>query len=195
MLRYRPDLTGSTRTAAARLGLPVRDERRPRSAAGPRADRGGPRSAGKRRARRHVHGADRRHTHVAAAAEKPQPVNAGNVQTALAFLEQAHLIGALDLGQALNEAAPLLKAAKAPLSGACRQRHCGDGRAARRSPRQTAAGRSALRRRRRRPALGPQFHEDGRGTHGRLRSRRSIPMSRSPGGLSSWPRRSTRRAC
>src|SRR5262249_19685302 len=40
---------------------------------------------------------------------EPQPVTAENVQAAVAFLEQAHLIGALDLGRALGEAASLLQ--------------------------------------------------------------------------------------
>jgi hypothetical protein len=43
-------------------------------------------------------------TRVRAFADKPRPVTPQNVQAALAFLEQAHLIGALDLGQALTTA-------------------------------------------------------------------------------------------
>jgi hypothetical protein len=44
----------------------------------------------------------------------PRPVTPTNVEEALGRLEGAHLIGALDLGRALNEARPLLEAAKAP---------------------------------------------------------------------------------
>lgn len=43
-----------------------------------------------------------------------QPVTPENVQSAIAFLEKAHLIGALDLGQAFSEARPYLRAAKEP---------------------------------------------------------------------------------
>jgi len=49
-------------------------------------------------------------TRVRAFADKPRPVTAENVAEALAFLEGSHLIGALDLGQALAAAEPFLKA-------------------------------------------------------------------------------------
>jgi tetratricopeptide (TPR) repeat protein len=48
------------------------------------------------------------------AREKLMPVTPQNVESAVGFLESAHLIGALDLGNALAEAAPVLKAAKNP---------------------------------------------------------------------------------
>jgi tetratricopeptide (TPR) repeat protein len=48
------------------------------------------------------------------AREKLMPVTPQNVDSAVGFLESAHLIGALDLGNALAEAAPVLKAAKNP---------------------------------------------------------------------------------
>jgi tetratricopeptide (TPR) repeat protein len=51
-------------------------------------------------------------TRVRAFADKPLPVTAENVRGALAFLEGSHLIGALDLGKALSEAEPFLKAGK-----------------------------------------------------------------------------------
>ncbi|HKI38357.1 MAG TPA: VIT domain-containing protein [Gemmataceae bacterium] len=51
-------------------------------------------------------------TRVRAFADKPRPVTPENVAEALAFLEQSHLIGALDLGQALAAAEPFLKAGK-----------------------------------------------------------------------------------
>ena len=51
-------------------------------------------------------------TRVRAFAEKPLPVTPENVSAALAFLEQAHLIGALDLAQALAESEKALSASK-----------------------------------------------------------------------------------
>jgi tetratricopeptide (TPR) repeat protein len=51
-------------------------------------------------------------TRVRPFADKPLPVTPENVKAALAFLESSHLIGALDLGRALAEAEPFLKAAK-----------------------------------------------------------------------------------
>src|SRR5262249_58734481 len=42
------------------------------------------------------------------------PLTAENVQAAVEFLEQSHLVGALDLGRALAEAEPLLKRGKNP---------------------------------------------------------------------------------
>jgi hypothetical protein len=53
-------------------------------------------------------------TRVKAFTEKPQPVTDANVQAAVQFLENAHLIGALDLGQALGAAEPFLKAGNNP---------------------------------------------------------------------------------
>ena len=53
-------------------------------------------------------------TRVRPFAEKPLPVTPENVQAALSFLEGSHLIGALDLGKALAEAEPFLKAGKNP---------------------------------------------------------------------------------
>jgi ferric-dicitrate binding protein FerR (iron transport regulator) len=47
-------------------------------------------------------------------AAEPRPVTPENVTAAVAFLEQAHLVGALDLGRALGEAAPLLQAGQNP---------------------------------------------------------------------------------
>jgi hypothetical protein len=49
-----------------------------------------------------------------ALADKLQPATPQNVQAALAMLDQTHLIGAFDLGKALEAAAPFLKAAKNP---------------------------------------------------------------------------------
>jgi tetratricopeptide (TPR) repeat protein len=51
-------------------------------------------------------------TRVRAFAGQPRPVTPENVRAALAFLEGAHLIGALDLGQALAAAEPFLKAGR-----------------------------------------------------------------------------------
>ncbi len=51
-------------------------------------------------------------TRVRPFADRPLPVTPENVRAALAFLEQSHLIGALDLGQALSGAAPFLKGDK-----------------------------------------------------------------------------------
>jgi tetratricopeptide (TPR) repeat protein len=53
-------------------------------------------------------------TRVAIAEKELQPVTAENVQAAVAFLEKAHLLGALDLGQALTAAEPLLKGGRNP---------------------------------------------------------------------------------
>ncbi len=53
-------------------------------------------------------------TGVKAFSKEPLPMTAANVSAALAFLESAHLIGALDLGQALTEAAEHLQRAAAP---------------------------------------------------------------------------------
>src|SRR5262249_40908780 len=51
-------------------------------------------------------------TRVRPFADKPQPVTPENVQKSIAYLEGSHLIGALDLGKALTEAEPFLKAGK-----------------------------------------------------------------------------------
>jgi ferric-dicitrate binding protein FerR (iron transport regulator) len=48
-------------------------------------------------------------TRVTAFNKEPLPLTPANVNAALAFLETAHLIGALDLGEALTEAAKCLK--------------------------------------------------------------------------------------
>jgi tetratricopeptide (TPR) repeat protein len=53
-------------------------------------------------------------TRVKAFSAKPQAVTEANVEAAVKFLESAHLIGALDLGQALSAAEPFLKAGKNP---------------------------------------------------------------------------------
>jgi predicted Zn-dependent protease len=53
-------------------------------------------------------------TRVRPFAPEPRPVTPENVAAALAFLDQTHLIGALDLGRALTEATPLLKMAQNP---------------------------------------------------------------------------------
>ncbi len=53
-------------------------------------------------------------TRVKSVSEKPQAVTPENVEEAIAFLEQSHLIGALDLNRALTEAEPFLKAGKNP---------------------------------------------------------------------------------
>jgi ferric-dicitrate binding protein FerR (iron transport regulator)/tetratricopeptide (TPR) repeat protein len=53
-------------------------------------------------------------TNVRAFAPEAKPVTPENVQAGLDFLDKAHLIGALDMGKALAEAEPLLKAAKNP---------------------------------------------------------------------------------
>jgi hypothetical protein len=53
-------------------------------------------------------------TRVRPLAAQPMPVTPENVAAAVAALEQAHLIGALDLGLALSEAAKLLKQVPAP---------------------------------------------------------------------------------
>src|SRR5262249_46587803 len=53
-------------------------------------------------------------TRVRAFAAEPQKVTPENVQAALAFLESSHLVGALDLGKALTEAATHLKKGTSP---------------------------------------------------------------------------------
>ncbi|MBY0527099.1 MAG: FecR domain-containing protein [Gemmataceae bacterium] len=53
-------------------------------------------------------------TRTRALAPQARPVNASNVEAAVAFLESVHLIGALDLGRALTEAEPMLRALKNP---------------------------------------------------------------------------------
>ncbi len=53
-------------------------------------------------------------TETRSLAEQMQPVTPQNVQAAISYLEGAHLIGALDLGRALNEVGTLLKGAKNP---------------------------------------------------------------------------------
>jgi tetratricopeptide (TPR) repeat protein len=53
-------------------------------------------------------------TRVKALTKEPLPVTPENVSAAIAFLEGAHLIGALDLGQALTEAADFLKKGTEP---------------------------------------------------------------------------------
>jgi ferric-dicitrate binding protein FerR (iron transport regulator) len=47
-------------------------------------------------------------------ADEPKPATPANVAAAIAFLEKTHLIGALDLGRALQAAEPLVKAGKNP---------------------------------------------------------------------------------
>jgi ferric-dicitrate binding protein FerR (iron transport regulator) len=51
-------------------------------------------------------------THVFA--DAPLPATPANVSAAVAFLERTHLIGSLDLGRALDDAGPLLKAGHNP---------------------------------------------------------------------------------
>jgi hypothetical protein len=53
-------------------------------------------------------------TRVTPFSKEPLPVTPANVAAALASLEQAHLIGALDLGLAMNEAAEFLKKTPTP---------------------------------------------------------------------------------
>ncbi len=53
-------------------------------------------------------------TNVRAFAPGLKPATPENVHSALEFLERSHLIGALDLGKALGEAEPLLRAAANP---------------------------------------------------------------------------------
>jgi hypothetical protein len=53
-------------------------------------------------------------TRTRALDSKARPVTPVNVEAAVRFLEKAHLIGALDLGRALNEVKPYLTAGKAP---------------------------------------------------------------------------------
>ena len=88
----------------------------------------------------------------------PVPATPENVAAAVAFLEQTHLIGALDLGRALTDAEPLLQGGTEPVP---RPRRIGpdrDGPATGKA-RRVAAGRRSLRRRRRRQALGPKLDE------------------------------------
>jgi ferric-dicitrate binding protein FerR (iron transport regulator)/tetratricopeptide (TPR) repeat protein len=51
-------------------------------------------------------------TRVRALSDKPQDVTAENIKNAVARLESAHLIGALDLGRALDSIRPFVKASK-----------------------------------------------------------------------------------
>jgi hypothetical protein len=51
-------------------------------------------------------------TRIKALAREPLPATPENIKKAIAFLEQAHLVGALDLGRAMNETASALKTAK-----------------------------------------------------------------------------------
>lgn len=53
-------------------------------------------------------------TRVSSFSPQGRPVTPENVQAAVAWLEKAHLIGALDLGRALSAAEPVLKGAKSP---------------------------------------------------------------------------------
>src|SRR5207237_10141080 len=53
-------------------------------------------------------------TRVRQFAPKPVVANPENVKAAIAFLEKTHLVGALDLGQALSAASPFLEAAGNP---------------------------------------------------------------------------------
>src|SRR5262249_17092106 len=53
-------------------------------------------------------------TNVRAFAPQAMPVTAENVQAGLDYLDRTHLIGALDLGKALDEAGPFLKGAQNP---------------------------------------------------------------------------------
>jgi hypothetical protein len=53
-------------------------------------------------------------TFVRTFAPRPQPVTPENIAAAVAFLEQAHLVGALDLGRALGAAEPFLQAGAHP---------------------------------------------------------------------------------
>jgi tetratricopeptide (TPR) repeat protein len=53
-------------------------------------------------------------TRVVTLEKELRPVTPEKVQVAVSFLEKAHLIGALDLGQALNAAEPLLKGGRNP---------------------------------------------------------------------------------
>ena len=48
-------------------------------------------------------------TRTHAFAPAPQPITPENVERAIAFLEKSHLVGALDLGRALTDAAALCK--------------------------------------------------------------------------------------
>src|SRR5262249_54920509 len=51
-------------------------------------------------------------TRTRALSSKPEAVTPDKVAKALAFLESSHLIGALDLGKALTDAEPFLKAGR-----------------------------------------------------------------------------------
>lgn len=53
-------------------------------------------------------------TRVRAWSPEPVPITPENMKAALEFLENAHVIGALDLGQALGEAAQLCRSARSP---------------------------------------------------------------------------------
>jgi ferric-dicitrate binding protein FerR (iron transport regulator) len=53
-------------------------------------------------------------TRVRRFADEPVPATPENVRSATEFLERTHLVGALDLGQALAEAEPFLKAGQNP---------------------------------------------------------------------------------
>ena len=53
-------------------------------------------------------------TRVHAFAKEPQRATPENIKAAVQFLESTHLVGALDLGQALSAAEPFLKAAQNP---------------------------------------------------------------------------------
>src|SRR5262249_13800132 len=54
-------------------------------------------------------------TRVRPFAQEPVPATPDNVAAAVAFLEGSHLVGALDLGKALAEAAPLLRKGRNPV--------------------------------------------------------------------------------
>ena len=54
---------------------------------------------------------------------QPQPATPDNVRAAVAFLEHAHLIGALDLGNALAAAEPPAQVGRQSVSGPRRRRH------------------------------------------------------------------------
>lgn len=53
-------------------------------------------------------------TRTQAWTDEPRPVTPENARAAIEFLEQTHLVGALDLGRALSAAEPLLKAGTNP---------------------------------------------------------------------------------
>ena len=94
------------------------------------------------------------------------PATPENIQEALAWLERTHLVGALDLDQALRDA-------EAALAGAGNPHlvHLGSGITAMGRPQnelaRTIPENDPLRRHRRRQALGPRLDETGRrGTGG-----------------------------